>query len=96
MFEVRQSERFSTWLRKLKDRQAQLRISARLIRLEQGLFGDVKAVGEGVRELKIDYGPGYRLYFIQRGEALLIILCAGDKATQERDIADAKTFARES
>jgi len=96
MFEVRQTERFAAWLDGLRDRRARLRIAARLLRLEAGLFGDVKPVGEGVSELRIDYGPGYRVYFVQRGQTLLIILCGGDKVSQGRDIAAAKLIAKET
>jgi len=96
MFEVRQTERFAAWLDGLRDRRARLRIAARLIRLEAGLFGDVKPVGEGVSELRIDYGPGYRVYFMQRGQTLLVILCGGDKGSQDRDIAAAKVLAKET
>jgi putative addiction module killer protein len=96
MFEVRQTERFAAWLDGLRDRRARLRIAARLLRLEAGLFGDVKPVGEGVSELRIDYGPGYRVYFVQRGQTLLIILCGGDKGAQDRDIAAAKLIAKET
>jgi putative addiction module killer protein len=95
MFEVRQTERFAAWLDGLRDRRARLRIAARLLRLESGLFGDVKPVGEGVSELRIDYGPGYRVYFVQRGQILLIILCGGDKGSQDRDVAAAKLLAKE-
>jgi putative addiction module killer protein len=96
MFEVRQTERFAAWLDGLRDRRARSRIAARLLRLEAGLFGDVKPVGEGLSELRIDYGPGYRVYFVQRGQTLLIILCGGDKGAQDRDIAAAKLLARET
>ncbi len=95
MFEVRQTERFAAWLDGLRDRRARLRIAARLLRLEAGLFGDVKPVGEGVSELRINYGPGYRVYFVQRGQILLIILCGGDKGSQDRDVAAAKLLAKE-
>jgi len=92
---VRQAERFAAWLEGLRDRRARLRITARLLRLEAGLFGDVKPVGEGVSELRIDYGPGYRVYFVQRGQTLLIILCGGGKGSQDRDVAAAKLLAKE-
>lgn len=92
---MRQAERFAAWLEGLRDRRARLRITARLLRLEAGLFGDVKPVGEGVSELRIDYGPGYRVYFVQRGQTLLIILCGGGKGSQDRDVAAAKLLAKE-
>ena len=96
MLEVRQSAIFTTWLAKLKDRNAVARIVARLRRFELGNLGDVKAVGEGVSEARIDYGPGYRLYFVKRGAALIVMLCGGDKRTQDADIKQAKKLAKES
>ncbi len=95
MSEVRQTERFAGWIGALRDVRAKARIAARLLRLGQGLLGYVKPVGEGVSELRIDYGPGYRVYFVRRGEMLVILLCGGDKASQNRDIVDAKALARE-
>ncbi len=95
MSEVRQTERFAAWIGALRDVRAKARIAARLLRLGQGLLGDVKPVGEGVSELRIDYGPGYRVYFVRRGEVLVILLCGGDKASPNRDIVDAKALARE-
>ena len=73
--------------------QARARIQMRLDRVERGLFGDVKPVGEGISELRIDHGPGYRIYFMQRGQVLVVLLCGGDKATQARDISAAKAMA---
>ena len=84
MIEIRQTEVFSKWLRGLRDRQARARIQTRIDRLQLGLAGDVKPVGEGVSELRIDYGPGYRIYFAQRGRDLVILLAGGDKRTQDR------------
>ncbi|MBL0207549.1 MAG: type II toxin-antitoxin system RelE/ParE family toxin [Propionivibrio sp.] len=82
MIEILQSETFSRWVGKLKDRQAIARINARIRRLaETGNFGDVKLVREGVSELRIDYGPGYRLYCMQRGSVLVVLLSGGDKST---------------
>jgi len=78
----------------LRDRQARARIDARILRLSLGNPGDVKPVGEGVSELRIDYGAGYRIYFAQRGEALVILLAGGDKRTQDRDIRKALELAR--
>jgi len=95
MLEVRRTEAFSEWLLKLKDGQARARIVARIDRLIDGLFGDARPVGEGVGELRIDYGPGYRVYFVQRGKTLVILLCGGDKRTQDRDIKTAKAMAAE-
>lgn len=96
MLEVRQSAVFTTWLAKLKDRNAVARIVARLRRFKLGNLGDVKAVGEGVSEARIDYGPGYRLYFVKRGAVLIVMLCGGDKRTQDADIKQAKKLAKES
>ncbi len=94
MIEVRQTEVFSKWLRELRDRQARARIQTRIDRLQLGLAGDVKPVGEGVSELRIDYGPGYRVYFTQRGREMVILLAGGDKRTQDRDIKTALELAR--
>ncbi len=96
MLEVRQSAVFTTWLAKLKDRNAVARIVARLRRFELGNLGDVKAVGEGVSEARIDYGPGYRLYFVKRGTVLIVMLCGGDKRSQDADIKQAKKLAKEA
>lgn len=93
MFEVRQTDVFAQWLEELADTRAASRIAQRIIRLQSGLLGDVKPVGEGVSELRIDYGPGYRLYFVQRGKILIVLLCGGDKRTQARDIRKAKALA---
>ncbi len=95
MTEVRQTEHFAAWLSSLRDARAKARIATRLLRLAAGLFGDVRPIGGGVSELRIDYGPGYRVYFVQRGETLLILLGGGDKASQSRDITAAKTLAEE-
>lgn len=86
---------FEEWLNDLNDKRAVARVLARLARVRQGNLGDCKPVGEGVSELRVDYGPGYRLYFGQRGTALTVLLCGGDKRTQERDIRLAKQFWRE-
>jgi len=94
MVEVHQTEVFSKWLGELRDRQARARILTRIDRLHLGLVGDVKPVGEGVSELRIDYGPGYRVYFTQRGKELVILLAGGDKRTQDRDIKTALELAR--
>lgn len=91
MLDVRETETFSRWLAELADdrARARARITARVYRLRSGLFGDVKPVGSGVSEMRIDYGPGYRVYFVQCGKALVILLCGGDKRTQRRDIKTA-------
>ena len=83
MIEVRQTEVYANWFARLRDRQARARIDVRIRRLSLGNLGDVRPVGEGVSELRIDYGPGYRIYFVQRGSALVILLAGGDKGTQE-------------
>ncbi len=92
--EIRQTEVFARWFVGLRDRRARRRIQVRIDRLAIGNLGDVKPVGDGVSELRIDYGPGYRVYFIRRGEALVILLAGGDKASQGRDIAAARVLAR--
>lgn len=93
MIEVRQTVEFAAWLAGLGDVRAQERIAQRVVRLQAGLFGDAKSVGSGVAELRIDYGPGYRLYFIRRGKVLIILLCGGDKRSQSRDIERARQMA---
>ncbi len=95
MIEVEQTPVYARWFAGLQDRQARVRIDARLRRLSLGNFGLTGAVGEGVREIKIDWGPGYRIYFVQRGSSLVILLAGGDKRTQQRDIARAIELARE-
>ena len=95
MIDVRQTPEFRKWLMALRDKQAAARIQIRLDRLTLGLLGDVKPVGAGLSELRVDYGPGYRVYFVQRGKVLIIVLCGGDKRTQEADINRAKALAKE-
>ena len=95
MIEVRQTAVFTNWLESLRDGVARVRIATRIRRMELGNFGDVKPVGEGVSELRITYGPGYRLYFVQQGREVVILLCGGDKSSQRRDIAAAKQMAKE-
>jgi|SRR6266542_3214225 len=95
MIEVRQTARFSTWLANLRDQRARARILKRLDRARDGNLGDVSPAGEGVSEMRIFYGPGYRVYFDQRGEALITLLCGGDKSTQRADIEEAKALAKE-
>jgi putative addiction module killer protein len=92
--EVRQTEVFDRWFRKLRDRRARARIQIRIDRLALDLPGDVRPVGEGVSELRIDYGPGYRVYFVRRGEAVIVLLAGGNKASQNKDIARALLLAR--
>jgi putative addiction module killer protein len=93
MLEVRQTEAFSTWFAKLKDLNARSRILTRLRRLELGNPGDTKAVGNGIRELRVNCGPGYRVYYVNRGNTIVILLCGGDKSTQVEDIKSAKALA---
>jgi putative addiction module killer protein len=95
MIEIRQTETYSQWFSALRDRQAQSRITIRLRRLSMGNPGDVKPVGKGVSELRIDYGPGYRVYFIQQGDMLVVLLAGGDKRTQDRDIQTALALAED-
>ena len=94
MIEIRQSRAFATWFGRLRDRQARARILVRIDRLSLGNPGDARPVGEGVSELRIDYGPGYRVYFASRGPGLIILLGGGDKRTQDRDIEAALALAR--
>jgi putative addiction module killer protein len=95
MIEVRQTAVFSGWLRRLRDQRARARIVARIRRASFGNFGDVRPVGAGVSEMRIDHGPGYRVYFVVRGDRLIVLLCGGDKSKQDGDIAKAKAIARE-
>jgi putative addiction module killer protein len=92
---IRQTEAFSEWLRNLSNVRARARIGARIDRLALGNPGDVAPVGDGVSEMRIHYGPGYRVYFVQRGAALVVLLCGGDKSTQAVDIRTAKQLASE-
>ncbi len=94
MLEVRKTELFAGWLDRLPDLRARARVQARIERLAQGNPGDVQAVGEGVSELRINYGPGYRVYFKQRGREMIILLAGGDKSTQTQDIKTALRLAR--
>jgi len=94
VIEIRQTSVFAEWFANLRDRQARVRIDVRIRRLSLGNPGDVEPVGEGVSELRIDYGPGYRIYFVRRGAALVILLAGGDKRTQDREIKRAIELAR--
>jgi putative addiction module killer protein len=94
MIEIRKTEHFAKWLDKLPDIQARARVLVRIERLATGNSGDVKPVGEGVSELRIPYGPGYRIYFKKRGRELIILLAGGDKSSQTRDIKTALRLAR--
>jgi putative addiction module killer protein len=95
MIEIRQTEQFFKWFEKLKDRRARAKIAIRIRRVSLGNLGDVKPVGEGISELRIDYGPGYRVYFTQMNNQLIILLAGGDKTTQVSDIKKAKKIALE-
>lgn len=91
--EVRQTELFARWFDGLRDTRARMRIAARIRRLSLGNSGDVKPVGGGVSGMRIDYGPGYRVYFVRRGTTTVILLAGGDKGTQDRDITRARELA---
>lgn len=93
MVEVLQTDVFQAWLDSLRDRRAAARIKVRIDRLAEGNPGDVKPVGDGLSEMRIDYGPGYRVYFANRGGIVVILLCGGDKGSQARDIEKAKAMA---
>ena len=95
MIEVRKTRLYDKWVAGLNDINAVARIGVRIRRLSLGNPGDVRPVGEGVSELRIDYGPGYRVYFIHRGQTIVVLLCGGDKRTQDGDIVRAKTLAKE-
>ncbi|WP_423210545.1 type II toxin-antitoxin system RelE/ParE family toxin [Paracoccus yeei] len=95
MLEVIQTDEFEAWLDGLRDRQAQVQIAKRIVRVQSGLLGDVKPVGDGVSELRVHHGPGYRLYFVRRGQVVIILLCGGNKGSQARDIERAKAMAKE-
>ncbi len=95
MIEVRETEAYADWFASLRDLQARARVLVRIRRLSLGNAGDIKAVGEGVSELRIDYGPGYRVYFVRRGALLIVLLGGGDKRSQRRDIAAALELAKE-
>ncbi len=95
LIEIIRSATFDRWLSRLADTRARARIQVRLDRLQLGKFGDAQSVGDGVSELRVDHGPGYRIYFTRRGARLAILLCGGDKSSQSRDIAAAKAMAAE-
>lgn len=92
---IQRTAEFDRWLSALRDRKAQARILARIISAQHSNFGDCKALGDGVSEMRIDVGGGYRVYFMRRGEATYLLLAGGDKSTQARDIRRAKSMARE-
>ena len=93
MIDVRETPDFASWLSALSDQRARLQIVRRIIRVAAGNFGDAKSVGGAVSELRIDHGPGYRLYYTRHGKAVVILLCGGDKRTQSKDIRKAREIA---
>lgn len=95
MIDVRETTTYAAWFADLRDTRAKGRIIARVRRLSLGNFGDCKPVGEGLSEMRVDHGPGYRVYFVRRGLTVVILLCGGDKDSQVRDIARAKQLANE-
>jgi putative addiction module killer protein len=95
VYQLLSTPAFDDWLRDLGDTKATARILARLESVKLGNLGDVKSVGDGVRELRVHFGPGYRVYFAQRGRVLLLLLCGGDKSTQARDIARAQRILKD-
>jgi putative addiction module killer protein len=95
MLEVRQTQTYAKWFDDLRDRVAKTRIDIRIRRLSLGNPGDMKSVGEGVCELRIDHGPGYRVYYVQKAEITVVLLAGGDKSSQAKDIRTAKLLARE-
>lgn len=92
---VKRTVEFSSWLKDLRDLRARAKVISRIDRLALGNPGDVRPVGDGVSELRIDYGPGYRVYYVQRGEEYVVLLCGGDKDSQDADIKSAKKLASE-
>jgi len=95
MVEIRQTAVFRDWVERLRDRRAKAKIAVRISRFEAGNPGDVEPVGEGVNEMRINYGPGYRVYFTRKGAIVVVLLCGGDKSSQKADIARAKKLAAE-
>ncbi len=95
MFEINETDVYASWMRALRDRTAQGRILLRIMRLEMGNFGDAKSLGEGLHELRMTFGPGYRVYFTRRGERIILLLCGGDKGSQSRDIRRARQLMSE-
>ncbi len=94
MIQIQQTEAYAQWFSGLRDRIARARIDIRIRRLSLGNAGDAKPVGDGVSELRVDHGPGYRIYFVQRSEVVIVLLAGGDKSTQDKDIRNAKALAK--
>jgi len=95
VIQIQQTETYAKWFAGVRDRVTRARIDIRIRRLSLGNAGDTKPVGEGVSELRVDHGPGYRIYFIQRGEVVIVLLAGGDKSTQDKDIRNAKALAND-
>jgi putative addiction module killer protein len=95
MIQIQQTETYAKWFAGVRDRVTRARIDIRIRRLSLGNAGDTKPVGEGVSELRVDHGPGYRIYFIQRGEVVIVLLAGGDQSTQDKDIRNAKALAND-
>ena len=95
IYTVKQTAIFTKWAAKLKNHQARIAVTIRIDRITAGNFGDTKPLGEGVRELRIHTGAGYRVYFCERGEEIIILLCGGDKSSQQKDIKRAQTMVKE-
>ena len=95
MIQIQQTKTYVKWFSGLRDRVARARIDIRIRRLSLGNAGNAKPVGDGVSELRVDYGPGYRIYFVQRGEVVIVLLAGGDKSTQDKDIRNAKVLAKD-
>jgi putative addiction module killer protein len=93
MLQIHRTEEFVAWMNNLRDRQGAAKILARIDRLEEGNPGKTRSVGSGIVEMKIDFGPGYRVYYVQRGEVVIVLLCAGNKSTQSKDVLRAKALA---
>ena len=94
-FQIIESATFTGWFSRLRDTSAKLKIDARIRSVAEGNLGDIRSVGEGVLEMRIHYGPGYRLYFIRNGPNIIVLLCGGDKSNQRRDIKRARQLAKE-
>ena len=94
MIQIQQTEAYAKWFSGLRDRIPRARIDIRIRRLSLGNAGDAKPVGDGVSELRVDHGPGYRIYFVQRGDVVIVLLAGGDKPTQDKDIRNAKALAK--